>query len=257
MRGIARVVRAARWFKRRLGRVGDYLSLPVTQLSRIAQRRRFNAAYWQSHRAEVQELVVEQFRRDEPFEPEYEQYLRAQISKSLHATRRSLSGSALMRRSENLIDKMDAFLPDDRAELSVLCVGCRTAEEPLHVVRRCRVGEAVGLDLFSHDPLVHVGDMQNMPFQDEQFDVVYACHSLEHAQDIEAALSEAVRVLSKPGLLVAALPVNFSPSATDLWDVESSTAFIDRLPAPPSEILLAEDGEDEIRIVVRINDDSG
>lgn len=52
-----------------------------------------------------------------------------------------------------------------------------------------------GLDL-------HIGDMHNLPFEDNQFDYVFISHTLEHAIDIEKAISECVRVARKEVFII-------------------------------------------------------
>lgn len=52
----------------------------------------------------------------------------------------------------------------------------------------------------------HTGDFGSLSFPDGRFDLVYADNTLEHAYDVDKTLSEAFRVLSDGGLLLAALP---------------------------------------------------
>lgn len=46
------------------------------------------------------------------------------------------------------------------------------------------------------------GTLTNIPYDDNSFDVVYACESLEHAIDIEAAIAEICRVTKTDGRVV-------------------------------------------------------
>lgn len=46
------------------------------------------------------------------------------------------------------------------------------------------------------------GTLTNIPYDDNSFDVVYACESLEHAIDIEAAITEMCRVTKSGGKVV-------------------------------------------------------
>ncbi len=48
-------------------------------------------------------------------------------------------------------------------------------------------------------------DMQNLPFQDNSFDVISAITSLEFVQDINQAINEAKRVLKPKGYLLVAV----------------------------------------------------
>jgi SAM-dependent methyltransferase len=60
-----------------------------------------------------------------------------------------------------------------------------------------------------------VGDVQELPFGDETFDVVVAAWVLFHAQDIQRALAEIARVLRPGGRLVAA--TNSERHLGELW----------------------------------------
>ena len=50
-------------------------------------------------------------------------------------------------------------------------------------------------------------DMTNLPFADAEFDVVCACHVLEHIKDDLKAISEIRRVLKPDGIAILAVPI--------------------------------------------------
>ena len=52
---------------------------------------------------------------------------------------------------------------------------------------------------------LRLGDVQNLPFADEAFDLVMAAHVLEHLVDPHRAIEEMVRVLKPGGILLACL----------------------------------------------------
>ncbi len=52
------------------------------------------------------------------------------------------------------------------------------------------------------------GDIMDIPFKDERFDVITSLEVLEHVPDIQKALSETRRVLKKGGLFVMSTPNN-------------------------------------------------
>lgn len=65
-------------------------------------------------------------------------------------------------------------------------------------------------------------DIQNMPFTDNEFDVVICNHVLEHVEDDKKAMTEILRVLKRGGFAVMHVPMNLSmdktyedPSITD------------------------------------------
>ena len=48
--------------------------------------------------------------------------------------------------------------------------------------------------------------MESLPFPDNKFDVVFACHSFEHTERPTATLREINRVLKKGGIMVLVTP---------------------------------------------------
>ena len=106
----------------------------------------------------------------------------------------------------------------------VLCIGCRNAYELFILQKMGAV--PVGIDLIAFEPFIQVMDMHAMTFDDQTFDAVFSCHSLEHAFDLPVALAEWRRV-SKPGAIWAIeVPVRFPLCATDRQDVESLDGLI-------------------------------
>ena len=65
-----------------------------------------------------------------------------------------------------------------------------------------------------------VGDVRNLPYPDDTFDVVIAIEVLEHIPDPEAGLSEAMRVLKSGGYAITALPVQL-PLTMHLYDFDT------------------------------------
>jgi len=57
-------------------------------------------------------------------------------------------------------------------------------------------------------------DIQNMPLEDESFDVVICNHVLEHVDDDIKAMSEIYRVLRKGGWAILQVPINYEREKT-------------------------------------------
>lgn len=55
-----------------------------------------------------------------------------------------------------------------------------------------------GLDLFSYSPKIDVGDMHEMPYDDDSFDIAFSSWALTYSHDPRRACSELVRV-TRPG----------------------------------------------------------
>lgn len=60
---------------------------------------------------------------------------------------------------------------------------------------------AIGIDLVPHPPLVIKGDMHNLKFEDNEFDLIYT-NVVDHIYYIEKCFSEKRRVLREGGILV-------------------------------------------------------
>ena len=89
------------------------------------------------------------------------------------------------------------------ADEPVLTIGPRWVSEIHYFRERLGLKQTIGLDLFSKDDeLVTVGDMHNMPFENDTFGLVYQRNTFDKSYDIRAALSECVRVLRDGGVLI-------------------------------------------------------
>jgi SAM-dependent methyltransferase len=62
-----------------------------------------------------------------------------------------------------------------------------------------------------------VGDIRDLPYDDEEFDLVVAVEVLEHVPDSEVGMRELLRVLNPGGLGILALPVDL-PARVHLRD---------------------------------------
>lgn len=176
--------------------------------------------------------------------PDYQRYLVAQVAKSQLQT--SPGGEALPR-TRRLVGLLADRLPPrplpregGAASLEVLCVGCRDTRELDEIERRTGAA-ATGIDLFSVDPRIVLGDFHRLPFPDAAFDALYSCHSLEHAYDLEQALGEFARVLRPGGLWAIEVPVAFEICETDRQDLGSTAGLIAGLAPHLGEVLWQED----------------
>jgi ubiquinone/menaquinone biosynthesis C-methylase UbiE len=95
-------------------------------------------------------------------------------------------------------------------------------------------------------------DLENLPFTDNQFDVVTGFNSFQYAGDFEKAIAEATRVLKPGGRLVIA--IWDKPQYSDATHVLASIASL--LPPPPigapGPYALSEDGKVE-RVLGRLD----
>ena len=112
----------------------------------------------------------------------------------------------------------------------ILSLGPRNAIE-LDALAKAFDREVVGLDLFSLDPRIQVGDMHRMPFVENQFALVFASHVLEHARKPSVVMAEIARVLTPHGLLFFAYPDNPHPTWHDPQDYGEPENLLAYFPA--------------------------
>lgn len=83
----------------------------------------------------------------------------------------------------------------------VLYVGCGRRLPNIDVV-------AIDLDPYVGEgiPNFHCADAENLPFEDNIFDLVVSSHTIEHLTDQYKGISEQARVCKKDGLVGAVIP---------------------------------------------------
>jgi len=57
-------------------------------------------------------------------------------------------------------------------------------------------------------------DVQNMPFEENEFDIVFCNHVLEHVDDDKKAMSEILRVMKPGAFAILLVPIDFSLKKT-------------------------------------------
>ena len=121
---------------------------------------------------------------------------------------------------ESFLEEIASELKVNDNQLRVLDVGCGTGAN-LEMLKS--FGEAEGVDV-SDDALefcrkknlkVHKGLAEELPFENESFDVVTALDVVEHLDDDVAGLKEMFRVLKKGGKTLI-----FVPAFMWLWGVQ-------------------------------------
>jgi len=97
----------------------------------------------------------------------------------------------------------------------ILMIGPRTENEILFL-QGLGYPNVVGLDLISYSPYVRLGDMHNMPFEDDSFDAVICGWTLSYSKQPEKVAREIVRVLRCDGILSIGVEhvISKEPAAT-------------------------------------------
>ncbi|KAJ5172967.1 methyltransferase-UbiE family protein [Penicillium capsulatum] len=138
----------------------------------------------------------------------------------------------------NVSNSAAYLLPHLKPHMSILDVGCGPGSITVDLAKKVPAGHVVGVEYVS-DPLdgaralatsegvsnvsFQVGDIHELPFPDNQFDVVHAHQVLQHIADPVQALKEMRRVV-KPGGIVA---VRESTSITVYPELEGLMAWED------------------------------
>jgi ubiquinone/menaquinone biosynthesis C-methylase UbiE len=113
------------------------------------------------------------------------------------------------RRYFNFVNDMETgILFDYCKNKDVLEIGCGTGIILRKIQKVVRFG--IGVDLsgemlkiaYSKDLEVVQGDVVNLPFEDETFDVTFSFKVLSHVPEIEKAISEISRVTKKHGVMI-------------------------------------------------------
>ncbi|MCB0538919.1 MAG: class I SAM-dependent methyltransferase [Bacteroidetes bacterium] len=129
--------------------------------------------------------------------------------------------------SKDKVEKYQEIIRDEEWEAieqyipvasKFLDVGCG-AGYSLMKAKNNRKCEVVGIDpepgahgvgryngLKTENTEILQGFSENLPFEDEQFDVVYSSHVLEHVNDEQKSLEEMKRVLKQDGTLIIGMP---------------------------------------------------
>jgi len=94
--------------------------------------------------------------------------------------------------------------------------------------------------------------MHEIPLTDASVDLVYSCHSLEHAFDIVQVLREFCRVLRNDGYIVIETPINYKTTRIDRWDLKSGSEISKILGSNLKGTLHLEDTDLVTRLVVQI-----
>ena len=91
---------------------------------------------------------------------------------------------------------------ENNPDVKMLTLGPRWPAEITYIREKFGI-DAMGLDLFSIDESkIVIGDMHEMPFEDNSYDIVYEKNTYNKSYDFRKALDESVRVLKPGGLLI-------------------------------------------------------
>ncbi len=98
----------------------------------------------------------------------------------------------------------------------ILDVGCETGQIIKYLKDKfsCDV-TGITERIYEVNPDIKLGDMHELPFENNIFDIVFIMHTLEHSIAPYIVLSEINRVLKKDGIIVCILPEEGCQSTSD------------------------------------------
>lgn len=130
---------------------------------------------------------------------------------------------------------------------SVLDVGCGFCVDYEPLKKSCPHLDYQGLDIssvfvknaFERGIAAHLGRVQEIPFADSSFEVVYARHILEHLDSYQMAIKEMVRVAGKEVIIIFfSKPFDAAGDRLSFVDVGGYTVYQNRYSKSKLELFL-------------------
>lgn len=127
-------------------------------------------------------------------------------------------------------EKLVSFLPDKKCKILDLGCGEAMAYEYLsghdyYGLDCCEKALEIAQAKVAKPKQLKLGMIEEIPFGDSFFDVVWAKHSLEHSSDIKGTLDEILRVLKPDGLLIYAVPQGIHPEPAHVFQADRQLWF--------------------------------
>ena len=111
---------------------------------------------------------------------------------------RNFSGS----RISILLNQLPSFDYIKKDEIKTLIIGPRTEGDIYQaLLSGIKKENLFAIDLFTYSPFITLGDMHNIPFKDNTFDLILSGWTLTYSEDNKKAIDEIIRV-SKNNCLV-------------------------------------------------------
>lgn len=146
----------------------------------------------------------------------YDEYLGLQKAKTLNMNKRSLwlkeEWNSKLEYFENKFSKiMDAY--SIKTGSNSICLGARTGQE-VKAFKNLNI-ESIGIDIVPNEPLVIFGDIHDIPFNNNMFDIVFT-NIVDHSLYPDKLIEESERVCKPGGIIIFHITVG---KATDKFGV--------------------------------------
>ena len=136
----------------------------------------------------------------------YEDYINKQLEKTLDPNRiKKWKGREWQIKVDgfrHLFKRNEEFLQNKK---NSICLGARTGQE-VFVLRELGL-DSIGVDLAEFPPYTIKGDIHNLEFDDEKFDLIFT-NILDHSLYLEKFISEMERVCVKDGIIIINITEN-------------------------------------------------
>jgi len=130
----------------------------------------------------------------------YEDYINKQLEKTLDPNRiKKWKGEEWQTKVDgfrHLFKRNEKFLQNKK---NSICLGARTGQE-VFVLRELGL-DCIGIDLVEFPPYTIKGDIHNLEFHDEKFDLIFT-NILDHSLYLEKFISEMERICIKNGIII-------------------------------------------------------
>ena len=130
----------------------------------------------------------------------YEDYVNKQKEKTLDPNRikkwKGIEWQIKVDGFRNLFKRNEEFLKNKK---NSVCLGARTGQE-VFVLRELGL-DSIGIDLVEFPPYTIKGDIHNLEFDDNKFDLIFT-NILDHSLYLEKFISEMERVCIKDGIII-------------------------------------------------------
>ena len=91
---------------------------------------------------------------------------------------------------------------NNKKNLKILCIGPRDEAEIFNIISKgFKLKNITSIDLFSYSPLITVGDMHSLNYDDNYFDIVISGWCLAYSDNKSLAAKEIMRVTKKSGFI--------------------------------------------------------
>lgn len=156
----------------------------------------------------------------------YDQYVAHQKEKTCDASRRAKwlgeEWQSKLNFFESKFREYQKNLLDD-SHHKALCLGARTGQE-VQAFRNLGF-DAIGVDLVACEPLVVEGDIHNLAFDDDTFDVTFT-NIFDHSFYPDRFASEIMRVLKPNGLAIMHLAIDTATDPYGVLEIPDPTSLI-------------------------------